>query len=138
MTATAEVRERVRVERLMKEKNAVFVFGSNLAGVHGAGAARDAQALYGAEWAVGEGLMGRCYALPTKGNQLVTLPLSSIAANVARFLNVARSRPDLTFAVTRVGCGLANLTETDIVPLFANAPSNCQLPVGWRTMNGEE
>lgn len=109
----------------------VFVFGSNLAGIHGGGAARTARELYGAVWGQGQGLQGSSYALPTKDERIETLPLGAIAEHVARFLDFARSRPDITFFVTRVGCGLAGYTDEDIAPLFRGAPKNCELPHGW-------
>ena len=43
----------------------VFVFGSNLAGHHHGGAARMAHECFGAEWGVGVGPTGQCYAIPT-------------------------------------------------------------------------
>ena len=49
----------------------------------------------------------------------------------AKFLAYARAHPELTFEVTRVGCGLAGYTDADIAPLFKGAPSNCTLPDGW-------
>lgn len=109
----------------------IFVFGSNKRGAHGAGAALCAHREHGAVLGDGEGLTGRSYALPTKGWRLEVLPLEDIKVHVDRFLDFARSRPDLRFLVTRVGCGLAGYTDEDIAPLFADAPDNCDLPDGW-------
>lgn len=109
----------------------IFVFGSNRAGIHGAGAARYAYNYQGAEWEVGEGLAGDSYALPTKGYRLETLPLDEIKAHVDKFLAFANLRPDLTFFVTRIGCGLAGYQDSEIAPMFAGAPSNCELPDKW-------
>lgn len=125
-------REFARVSALMALPAAVFVFGSNLAGAHGGGAARVAYQEYGAKWGVGEGLAGRSYALPTKSSHFESLSLRDVAAHVDRFLAFAAARPDLTFAVTRVGCGLAGFTDAEIAPLFSAAPQNCELPEGWR------
>ena len=110
----------------------VFVFGSNLAGIHGAGAAKTALEQYGAIWGKGEGFAGNSYAIPTKNGMLNTLPLDEIRKYVSRFLEFAKICPDLTFFVTRIGCGLAGLTDYDIAPMFEDAPSNCELPLGWR------
>ncbi len=110
----------------------VFVFGSNLAGRHGAGAARDAYAKYGAKWGVGEGLSGKSYAIPTKDEQLRPRRLRDIRTSVEQFLIFARAHPDLEFLVTRVGCGYAGYSAVDIAPMFADAPPNCELPEGWR------
>lgn len=116
----------------MRQSNAIFVFGSNLAGRHGKGAALVARIQYGAQRGVGEGLCGRSYAIPTKDERLRPLLRRGVACCVARFVLFALGRPDLTFVVTRVGCGLAGYTDAEIAPLFAAAPTNCELPEGWR------
>jgi hypothetical protein len=103
----------------------IFVFGSNLAGIHGAGAARDAYMEFDAEWGVGEGLTGECYALPTKDRNIETLPLDLIEVSVQKFLCFAEENPELRFLVTPVGTGLAGYTREEIAPMFADAPSNC-------------
>lgn len=109
-----------------------FVFGSNLAGKHGKGAALTARNEYGAKYGVGVGRTGNAYAIPTKDAQLHPLPLDWIENYVAEFLDYARAHPELEFFVTRVGCGLAGYKETDIKPMFRDAPVNCELPEGWR------
>lgn len=109
----------------------IFVFGSNQAGIHGAGAARYAFKKLGAVWEQGEGLMGKSYALPTKDHNLQTLILEKIKEHVDKFIMFAWERTDLKFFVTRVGCGLAGLTDHDMGPLFLDAPPNCELPFGW-------
>lgn len=110
----------------------IFVFGSNRAGRHGAGAALWARIHRGAIPGQGEGLQGDSYGIPTKDERIRTLPLDAIRAGVDRFLTFARENPDLAFQVTRIGCGLAGYTDTDIAPMFAETPDNCQLPPGWR------
>jgi hypothetical protein len=110
----------------------IFVFGSNLAGKHGAGAARAARLEHGARWGVGEGLTGNAYAIPTKDELLRPRRLRDIRASVERFVAFARARADLEFQVTRVGCGYAGYDDKDIAPMFAGAPDNCELPTGWR------
>jgi hypothetical protein len=112
--------------------NPIFVFGSNLAGRHGKGAALHARQYCGAEYGVGCGRTGKSYALPTKDHQLRTLPLETIALYVKEFLRYAARNPDLTFIVTLIGCGLAGYGDDDMAPMFKNAPPNCQLPKGWR------
>lgn len=129
-----ETEERRRVALYMEEDDAIFVFGSNQAGIHGAGAARVAHRNYGAIYGIGEGLVGRSYALPTKDQNVETLTLRQIAVHVQRFLTVAENNRYLTFVVTRVGCGLAGYSDIDIAPLFKGAPPNCKLPVGWREL----
>ena len=110
----------------------VFVFGSNLAGRHGAGAALCARREHGAVYGQGTGLQGRSYAIPTKDHFLKTLPLDIIYGHVLKFLQFAGDHPELTFQVTRIGCGLAGYTDAQISPMFIGAPTNCLLPEGWR------
>lgn len=116
----------------------IFVFGSNRAGVHGAGAALTAKQRYGARQGVGEGLCGQSYAIPTKAAPYAPLPhgLADVRLGVLRFLLFARAHPELAFQVTRIGCGRAGYAESDIRPLFADAPKNCRLPEGWRPADG--
>jgi len=110
----------------------IFVFGSNLAGRHGKGAALFALKERGAAYGVGEGRMGDSYALPTKDRHLRTLPLEDIKRrSVHNFLTYARAHPELTFEVTRVGCGLAGYTDDQIAPMFIDATDNCRLPAEW-------
>lgn len=127
MTAPRRGRDRIYNVALGQ----VFVFGSNEAGVHGAGAARFAWQQCGAVWGQGIGLAGLSYALPTKDARLQTLPLDRIRDHVDEFLRYAASQPQADFFVTRVGCGLAGYTDDDIAPMFEAAPSNCILPIGW-------
>lgn len=110
----------------------VWVFGSNLAGSHGGGAARVASDGFGAQHGVGAGRTGNAYALPTIDRYGDRLSVAQIAANVAAFLEYARKHPADSFWVTRVGCGIAGNSDKDIAPLFADAPSNCSLPDAWR------
>lgn len=109
----------------------IFVFGSNLAGIHGAGAARYARENHGAVYGQGTGLQGNSYALPTKDKHIRTLPLSDIENHVKDFLRFAIEHPEMKFNVTRIGCGLAGYKDPDIAPLFRGAPVNCILPDGW-------
>lgn len=127
-----ELREIQRVTQLMRDQKMIFVFGSNRKGVHGAGAAKTAAEMYRAQSGVGEGLTGRTYAIPTKETwRDEGLSLNEIAIHVATFIRFAASRPDLKFAVTRIGCGYAGYTDDEIRPLFVKAPENCFLPEGW-------
>jgi hypothetical protein len=109
----------------------IFVFGSNLAGRHGAGAALEARRRYGAVYGVAEGLMGNAYGIATKDHGLKPRALEDIRASVETFLAFARETPELTYQVTRIGCGLARFTDAQIGPMFAAAPPNCELPVNW-------
>ena len=105
-------------------ENEIFVFGSNIQGAHGGGAAWFAYKHLGAEWGVGEGLTGRCYALPTMEGE------TSMKHAVERFTDCARQHPELTFLVTAVGCGIAGYTPQQVAPLFKEASEleNVYLP----------
>jgi len=109
----------------------IFVFGSNLAGRHGKGAALHARLKHGARYGQGEGLQGASYAIPTKGFSLETLPLSIIREKVAAFVDFARLHPEMVFQVTPIGCGLAGYAAADIAPMFRDAPGNCRLPLAF-------
>jgi hypothetical protein len=101
--------------------NEIFVFGSNLGGRHGAGAALTAKELFGAIQGQGAGLQGRSYGIPTKDKWIVTLSLERIAPHIRNFLDFAHARPDLTFLVTRIGCGFAGYSPVQIKPYFYRA-----------------
>ena len=92
------------------------MFGSNLAGLHAGGAARVAMRNFGAVWGQGVGLQGRSYAIPTMQGGVDT-----IKPYVDDFVAFAKSRPDLLFYVTRIGCGIAGFADEEIAPLFAEA-----------------
>jgi len=111
----------------------VFVFGSNLAGRHGAGAALEARKNHGAVYGKGSGPQGNSYAIPTKDERLNSLPLEVIERYVAAFIRYAKANPNVEFRITRIGCGLAGYTDVQIAPMFKDAPENCKLPFNWRT-----
>lgn len=113
------------------DSDSIFVFGSNLAGVHGAGAARAALRFFGACPGVGEGLTGQSYALPTKDKNIKTLPRKRVIKAVEDFISFAKANPQMKFWVTRVGCGLAGFKDEEIAPLFIEAPKNCNMPLDW-------
>lgn len=94
----------------------IFVFGSNLAGHHGGGAARVAFDRFGAQWGQGEGIQGQSYAIPTMQGGVET-----IKPYVDRFLDLAYEWDQNTFLVTRIGCGIAGFTPEQIAPLFDRA-----------------
>jgi hypothetical protein len=102
------------------EENQVFVFGSNLAGKHGKGAALTA-VRFGAKYGKGIGHHGNTYAIPTKDENLKTLSLNEISKYVSAFLDYCVCTPEKVFVVTQVGCGLAGYTCDDIAPMFKDA-----------------
>ena len=96
--------------------NEIFVFGSNLGGMHGGGAARAAYNRFGAVWGQGVGLQGQSYAIPTMQGGVET-----IKPYVDEFIAFAQAHPELKFLVTRIGCGIAGFRDEQIAPLFAAA-----------------
>ena len=112
----------------------IFVFGSNRLGIHGAGAASFARKNHGAISGQGEGLQGNSYAIPTKLSPNRTLSLDRIREHVDTFIQFAHNHTELTFQVTRIGCGLAGYSDNDIAPMFRNAPANCILPPQWHSL----
>lgn len=104
-------------ERITELKaNEIFVFGSNLAGAHGGGAARLAYNRFGAVWGQGVGLQGQSYAIPTMQGGVET-----IKPYVDEFCRFALKHPEYKFLVTRIGCGIAGFTPEEIAPLFIKA-----------------
>ena len=95
------------------ETNEIFVFGSNLKGFHGGGAAAMAYENFGAVWGQGVGLQGQTYAIPTMQGGVKT-----IKPYVDEFLEFAKAHPELKFLVTEIGCGIAGFSVKEIAPLF--------------------
>lgn len=111
----------------------IFVFGSNLAGMHGGAAARLAYRKFGALWGQGVGLQGQSYAIPTMQGGVET-----IRPYVDEFLDFARRHPEWKFLVTEIGCGIAGFSPAQIAPLFARAEAleNVYLPRRFRKILG--
>ena len=110
--------------------NQIFVFGSNLAGIHGAGAAKFAHDRFGAIMYQGTGLQGQSYAIPSKNHFLQVMGIQNIKPFVDEFIEFAKNNTDKVFLVTEVGCGLASMKYEDIAPLFKDAidVENIHLP----------
>ena len=115
-----------RIESL--QPNEIFVFGSNLEGMHGGGAAWTAYRKFGAIMGQGVGLQGQSYGIPTMQGGVET-----IKPYVDEFIDFAKAHPELTFLVTRIGCGIAGFRNEEISPLFEKAHDveNIVLPPGW-------
>lgn len=103
----------------------VFVFGSNLEGLHGGGAALLAYERFGAIWGQGTGLQGKSYGIPTMHGGI-----DVIAPYVDEFIAFAREHRELKFLVTEIGCGIAGFTVEEMAPLFKGAmdEENIYLP----------
>ncbi len=117
-------------------KQRIFVFGSNLAGIHGKGAALHAKRHYGAVTGVAIGHIGHSYAIPTKDHRLRPLDLGQIEHFIKGFIAYAQNHPVLEFNVTQVGCGLAGFKKEQIAPMFIFAPSNCWFDPEWKDIVG--
>lgn len=111
--------------------NQIFVFGSNLAGHHLGGAARQAHEHFGAEWGVGEGLMGQSYAFPTLDVAFQKRKLNELGASVFKLYQCCEENPDKEFMLTKVGCGIAGFKEEQVKDLFCDPPKNLILPEDW-------
>lgn len=109
----------------------IFVFGSNLAGRHGAGAARQAASSFGAEYGVGEGMTGQCYALPTLKGDLTQRSEDDLVGSIVLLYEACLANPHLRFLLTKVGCGLAGYSESYMRSLFIDPPKNLILPEDW-------
>lgn len=115
------------------QPNEIFVFGSNLAGMHGGGAARLAYQKFGAIWGQGVGLQGQSYGIPTMQGGVDT-----IKPYVDEFIEFAKTHPQLNFLVTEIGCGIAGFSVEEIAPLFEQAieVENIYLPERfWMVLN---
>lgn len=117
-----------QIDRLTDSQ--LFVYGSNIAGKHGAGAAKYAHKKFGASWGRCHGFDNQSYGIPTKDAQLNVLPLERIAKYVQNMIDDARNYPEKTFLVTKIGCGLAGYKPEQIAPLFKDAidVENVHLP----------
>ena len=112
-------------------KDMCFVFGSNEAGLHGAGAARFAFKNHGARMGQGFGFHGNSFAIPTKDWLINSLDYETIKNYVDRFIVYARQNPDKNFKLTRIGCGLAGLNPKTMALMFKNAPDNVWIDSEW-------
>lgn len=117
----------------------IFVFGSNEAGIHGAGSALTARLNYGAVLMQGVGRQGESYAIPTKGKIVINgqtrvgrpLPADKIKEYVDGFIRYAKENPSEEFQVTKIGTGHAGFTHEMMAPLFSDAPGNCLFDTAW-------
>lgn len=115
------------------QPNEIFVFGSNLSGMHGGGTARLAYQKFGAIWGQGVGLQGQSYGIPTMQGGVDT-----IKPYVDEFIEFAKTHPQLKFLVTEIGCGIAGFSVEEIAPLFKQAieVENIYLPERfWLVLN---
>lgn len=122
-------KERIASEKIEQLKeNEIFVFGSNLHGLHAGGAARIAYNKFGAIWGCGFGLQGKSFAIPTMFDEV-----RRIQPYIDEFIIFAEEHPEYKFLVTRIGCGIAGFKDEEIAPLFFRAKDleNVALPECW-------
>lgn len=106
------------------KQNQIFVFGSNLAGRHGKGAALYARMHFGAQYGIGQGPTGQCYAIPTKDKNLRVLPLKVIQRYLQEFIAYAKEHHELEFLLTPIGTGLAGYTIAELESILPELPDN--------------
>jgi hypothetical protein len=111
--------------------NEVIVVGTNLRGNHAGGLAFEASLKWGLLEGYFYGLIGKCYGFPTLDEHMRQLPIGTLELQADEFFACARANPDLTFLLTKVGCGIAGFAESEIAPLFAIVPTNVIKPLGW-------
>jgi hypothetical protein len=130
------MKKRIAPDRISElNENEIFVFGSNLQGSHGGGAAAIAAKMFGAIWGQGVGLQGQSYGIPTMHGGI-----DEIKPYVDEFIEFAKQNPSLKFLVTRIGCGIAGFTEEQMAPLFAKGADveNVYLPDSfWEIIEGD-
>ena len=116
-----------------EKRTIIFVFGSNLAGRHGKGAAYHAMRYKGAVYGVGVGHHGQSYAIPTKDRNLTVMPLEAIKPYICDFMDYARENPDLIFNLTPIGTGLAGYSKLEMLKLITSfrIPENVLFSSRW-------
>lgn len=118
--------------------NRIFVFGSNLRGRHGKGAALHAAKYYGAEEGVAIGHINQCYAIPTKDQMIRPLHIKQVEHFISGFKAYAHTHPNLEFNVTQVGCGLAGFSPEEISKFFINYGPNMWFDPEWQKYLGDK
>lgn len=121
---------KTHIDGTLPTNGEIFVFGSNLSGYHGAGAAKVARQLFGAKLGTSLGMTGFSFAIPTKDERIQTIGLGRIKVYVDIFNDYAKQHPELEFWMSRIGCGLAGYDNIDIAPMFKPLP-NINWPEEW-------
>jgi hypothetical protein len=116
------------------EPHQVFIFGSNLAGRHAGGSAKQAREQFGAEEGIGEGMTNQCYAFPTLNADFSKRTESELRESVLRLCITAQDNPDKDFLLTKVGCGIAGYPEEYMKKLFVGMSENVILPDDWKSL----
>lgn len=118
---------------MINPNKTIFVFGSNLAGIHGAGAALYAKYQLEAEQGIGIGLTGKCYAIPTKDRNIESMTVKCIEYYVDHFIDFVYNTPQYDYKITQIGCGLAGNDQSIMADLFRHGMyGNCYYDTAWR------
>ena len=129
-------RYKYHVDKTLPKADEIFVFGSNLSGIHGLGAAQVARFQFQAELGIGRGRTGNAYAIPTKGlvkfRRFPVLSLKEIHDYVREFREYTKAHKDETYFITRLACGLAAYEDSEIAPMFRGATRRCNFPKEWK------
>jgi hypothetical protein len=125
---------KTHIDGSLPENGEIFVFGSNLAGKHGRGAAYAAYKAFGAKYGRAHGLCGQSWGIPTKDEHIRIMEIEQIVPFIEDFIEFVLFRDDLQFFMTRVGCGLARYNDEDIAPLFKRLAKaeNISWPEEWK------
>lgn len=115
----------------------VFVFGSNEAGMHGAGAAKTAMEKHAYPYGKSYGHYGSAFGIPTKDERIRTLPELNVHLYINGFMAYAMGRPKLKFKISQIGCGLAGFEASLIAPMFTGSPKNCYFDEAWKPFLGD-
>lgn len=119
----------------LKLSNLIEVFGSNAQGIHGAGHAAHVSRYRGAEYGVGFGRTGMSFAIPTKETPYsAQLSLRQIFFHIDQLYGYAKANPNERFIAGRIGCGLAGISEQDMIDGIASIgepPRNMRWPNTW-------
>lgn len=116
---------------IVLRRDEVIVVGTNMNGAHYGGLAKTAYELWGLQWGQWRGLIGKCYGFPTLDKNLSQRNPFVLGAESKTFFRCAEANPDLTFFLTKIGCGIAGYDEDYMKSLFITVPKNVVKPEGW-------
>ena len=116
-----------RIDELKPDE--IFVFGSNMNGAHMGGAARIAYENFEATWGESEGLTGRSYAIPTLDENMEKVSESALEASIDKFIDFVLNNQQLTFYLTKIGCGIAGWSVDEVAKTFATALASFLVPL---------
>lgn len=110
----------------------IFVFGSNLAGLHSIELPLFAKTAFGAAVGIGFGITGYSYAIPIKDRFIRFLTLKEIKVSVDAFKAYTHEHPDKKFWVSHIAIERRGYKHFEIGPLFRGCNTNCVFPDHWK------